>query len=96
MKADVPASTPLLEVTPNLPELEKTVIEWLNKFSLNYAEKSADELKTLAQEWSKNLSRFKPSQVEAAFSLAYDECEYFPIFAQILERIPKWEMRVAV
>lgn len=70
-------------------EVEKVVIRGLTRFSENFRfGRSTSELKGLVQEWSQRLGRFKPSQVETAFSLAYDELERFPSFAQIRKRIP--------
>ncbi len=69
-------------------EVERLVQHWMEKFSQNYRTRTAAELTGLAQEWTRRLSRFKPSQVETALSLAYDESERFPSFAQIRKRIP--------
>lgn len=69
-------------------EVERLVQHWMEKFSQNYRTRTAAELTGLAQEWTRRLSRFKPGHVETAFSLAYEESERFPSFAQIRKRIP--------
>jgi len=73
---------------PISPEIEKIVIRWIERFNDNYRTRSTTELKGLARQWSERLSRFGSGHVETAFSLAYDECERFPSFAQIRKRIP--------